>query len=323
MFPQEIYDYPLYITLSFRPCPLGFHLSQNECDCLPILQLIPTVECNIQGPNITRRGSVWIGSYNNGTVAVSKYCPLHYCITDTIELLLDDQNYKHAGILCGGCQHGLSLALGSDQCLQCSNAYVSLILPFALAGVLLVVFIKVLNLTVCQGAINGLIFYANVINANKYLYYDQATTNPITLFIAWFNLDVGIEMCFYDGLTAYARTWLQFVFPLYIWCLAGGIIFLANQSRRVAKILGNNGVPVLATLFLLSYAKLFTTIIKAVSYTTLTTTQGDKLVWSVDGNIDYLSPKHVPLICRCCSCSSVPVAAIHSPSTLWEISAQD
>ena len=315
-FPQEIYDYPLYITLSFRPCPLGFHLSQKKCDCLPILQLIPTVECNIQGPNITRGGSVWIGSYNNETFAVSKYCPLHYCITDTIELLLDDQNftnedvqcnYKHAGILCGGCQHGLSLALGSDQCLQCSNAYVSLILPFALAGVLLVVFIKVLNFTVCQGAINGLIFYANVINANKYLYYDQTTTNPITLFIAWFNLDVGIETCFYDGLTAYARTWLQFVFPLYIWCLAGGIIFLANQSRRVAKILGNNGVPVLATLFLLSYAKLFTTVIKAVSYTTLTTTQGDKLVWSVDGNIDYLSPKHVPLF----------VAAVAALLFLW------
>ena len=315
-FPQEIYDYPLYITLSFRPCPLGFHLSQNECDCLPILQLIPTVECNIQGPNITRGEAVWIGSYNNGTVAVSKYCPLHYCITDTIELLLDAQNftnedvqcnYKHAGILCGGCQHGLSLALGSDQCLQCSNAYVSLILPFALAGVLLVVFIKVLNFTVCQGAINGLIFYANVINANKYLYYDQTTINPITLFIAWFNLDVGIETCFYDGLTAYARTWLQFVFPLYIWCLAGGIIFLANQSRRVAKILGNNGVPVLATLFLLSYAKLFTTIIKAVSYTTLTTTQGEKLVWSVDGNIDYLSPKHAPLF----------VAAVAALLFLW------
>ena len=52
---------------------------------------------------------------------------------------------------------------------------------------------------------------------------------------------------------------------------------------------------VLATLFLLSYAKLFNTIISVISYTTLYTTQGKRLVWSVDGNVDYLGPKHAPL----------------------------
>ena len=61
--------------------------------------------------------------------------------------------------------------------------------------------------------------------------------------------------------------------------------------------MGNNGVPVLATLFLLSYAKLFNTIITAMSYTTLYTTQGRKLVWSADGNLDYVGPKHIPLFC--------------------------
>ena len=85
------------------------------------------------------------------------------------------------------------------------------------------------------------------------------------------------------------------MFPLYIWVIAGAIIFIAKYSNRVAKVMGNNGVPVLATLFLLSYAKLFNTIITAMSYTTLYTTQGWKLVWSADGNLDYLSPKHIPL----------------------------
>ena len=303
-FPIEIYTYPLYINVSFQPCPLGLTPYNSRCDCINLLQQIPSVECDIQGPSITRGGSVWIGTYGNQTVAVSKYCPLYYCKTETTELSLhapstnsshSQCNYRHAGILCGGCQRGLSLALGSEQCLQCSNAYISLILLFALAGILLIVFLKVLNFTVCQGNINGFIFYANVINANKHLYYEQTPTTPITLFIAWFNLDLGIETCFYDGLTVYARTWLQFVFPIYIWCLAGGIIFLANRSRRVAKLSGNNGVPVLATLFLLSYAKIFTTIIKIVTHTKLHTTEGDKLVWSVDGNIDYLGSKHAAL----------------------------
>ena len=56
-----------------------------------------------------------------------------------------------------------------------------------------------------------------------------------------------------------------------------------------------NGVPVLSTLFLLSYSKLFNTIITALSYTTLHTAQGQVLVWSADGNLDYLGSEHVPV----------------------------
>jgi len=40
-----------------------------------------------------------------------------------------------------------------------------------------------------------------------------------SVFIAWLNLDIGIETCFYDEMTAYSKTWLQFVFPVYIWLL--------------------------------------------------------------------------------------------------------
>ena len=115
------------------------------------------------------------------------------------------------------------------------------------------------------------------------------------MFIAWLNLDLGIETCFFNGLTAYGKTWLQFVFPLYIWSIAGLIVILAKHSDRVANVMGNNSVPVLATLFLLSYAKLFRTIISALSFTMLSTTHGSKAVWSADGNLDYLGPEHAPL----------------------------
>ena len=68
-------------------------------------------------------------------------------------------------------------------------------------------------------------------------------------------------------------------------------------------MMGNNSVPVLATLFLpvlatlflLSYAKLLRTIITAISFTMLSTTHGRKAVWSADGNLDYLGPEHAPL----------------------------
>ena len=235
----------------------------------------------------------------NDTVASTEYCPLNYCNEEEMNVTLNNSdsqcNYNHSGTLCGGCQYGLSLALGSAQCLSCSNSYLSLFIAFGVAGFALVFVIKVLDLTVSHGTMNGLIFYANIIKANEYIFYTRRHPNPLTLFIAWLNLDIGVETCFFNGLAAYGKAWLQFVFPLYIWSIAGLIIILAKYSNRVAMVMGNNSVPVLATLFLLSYAKLFRTIITVLSYTMLYTTHGQKAVWSADGNLDYLGPHHAPL----------------------------
>ena len=109
--------------------------------------------------------------------------------------------------LCGGCQPGLSLALGSSQCLDCSNNYnLALLILFALAGLALVFFIKVLNFTVAKGTINGLIFYANIVQANQAVFFPPGPAvglYPIKVFIAWLNLDLGITTCFFDGLDGY------------------------------------------------------------------------------------------------------------------------
>ena len=312
VFPKEMYHYPLYINISFQSCPSGFSLTTVppfKCDCNYLLRKMPGVKCKIQDQLICRVGSVWVGKYGNKLVAASKYCPLNYCKRQVVNITLmnttstehglassDIQcDNNHSGILCGGCKPGFSLALGSDRCLQCSNYYVFLLILYGLAGIILVLFIKILDLTISEGTLNALIFYANIIKANRYLYYNQTFLNPMTLFIAWLNLDLGIETCFVSGLTAYGRTWLQFVFPLYVWGIACLIIILAKYSRRVAKVIGKNGVPLLSTLFLFSYAKLFNTVLTALSYTTLYTTEGQVLVWSADGNIAYLGPEHAPL----------------------------
>ena len=302
--PMKYGHDPVYVTISLTPCPAGFMLTVDppfRCDCNQLLQDLRGVKCYIQDQTISRSGLVWIGTLKgyNGTVVTSEYCLLDYCSKEYINVTLSDPdsqcNYNHSGTLCGGCQPGLSLALGSAQCLPCSNRYLALLIPFALAGPALVFFIKLLGLTISQGTINGLVFYANIVKANDYIFLPQGQINPLTLFIAWINLDLGVETCFFNGLTAYTKTWLQFVFPLYIWSIAGLIIILAKYSDWVAKVMGNNSVPVLATLLLLSYAKLFRTIITALSYTLLYSSQGQKAVWSADGNVDYLGSKHAPL----------------------------
>ena len=301
VFPKEIYSDPVYINVSLRPCPPGFSLSKHvpfKCDCNQLMQQLPGVKCHIQDQTISRSGLVWISTDGNETVTASN-CPYNYCNREEIYITLEDPdsqcNFNHSGTLCGRCQPGLSLTLGTNHCLHCPNTHLALLLPFALAGVVIVCFIKVIDLTISQGTLNGLIFYANVVKANEYLLFTEKLASPLAVFIAWLNLDLGIETCFFNGLTAYGKTWLQFVFPLYIWSIASLIIIAAKYSDRVAKVMGNNSVPVLATLFLLSYAKLFRTIITALSFTMLSTAHGSKAVWSADGNLDYLGPEHAPL----------------------------
>ena len=115
-------------------------------------------------------------------------------------------------------------------------------------------------------------------------------------FIAWLNLDLGIPICFFDGLTTYVKTWLQFVFPLYVLALVGVMIFASNYSTRVTRLLGTNAVSVLATLVLLSYTKILRILITAFSFTTLTGSQDyHSVVWLADGNIKYFEPKHAIL----------------------------
>ena len=302
--PIKYLNNPVYVNILILPCPPGFKVTAElpyRCGCNQILQSLNGVSCHIQDQTIVRSGLVWVGTLNNDneTVAASEYCAYDYCKREESNVTLSEPdsqcNYNHSGTLCGECQPGLSLALGSAQCLPCSNKYLALLIPFVLAGPAVVFLIKLMDLTISQGTINGLIFYANIVKANKYMLIPYGHTNPLTLFIAWLNLDLGVETCFFHGLTAYTKTWLQFVFPIYIWSIAGLIIILAKYSDRVAKVMGNNSVPVLATLFLLSYAKLFRTIITALSYTMLYNSQDHKAVWSTDGNVDYLGPKHAPL----------------------------
>ena len=156
-----------------------------------------------------------------------------------------------------------------------------------------------------MGTINGLIFYANIVWVNNANFLKTPKTfglkifqQVLAVFTAWLNLDLGIETCFFHGMDAFIQTWLQFAFPFYIWMIVGVIIYLSRRSIMVVKLVGSSAVSVLATLFLLSYAKLQRTVITAFSFTYLQNYYGDGsplAVWLYDGNIPFLQGKHIAL----------------------------
>ena len=292
------------VSIQFLECPTGLYLdSSGSCNCNPVIGSAPNAKCNVSWPDtpVRRSGNIWLtyDTQYNCTIA-KENCPFDYCNSSTLYLSLDDPDtqcmHNRSGTLCGGCQPGLSLMLGSNRCYYCNNSYLSLIIVFILAGIALVAFLLVFNTTVSVGSINGLLFYANTVKLNEVFYFPYGVNvKVLSQFIAWLNLDFGIETCFFNGLDGYWKTWLQFVFPIYIWLLIGAIIIGSYYSGRLSRVFGNNTVPVLATLILMSYSKLLHTITNVLMITNIKCGEKEWSVWSVDANIHYFSYKHLLL----------------------------
>ena len=281
-------------------CPLGFVLRGFKCECHQMLQTA-SVRCDINTQRFTRSGSVWIGMGSDEEgLLTHMHCPNAYCKLQETDLNLTSPDvqcaFGHSGVLCGSCESGLALMLGSSKCQYCSNIYLLLILPFLAVGVLLVIILGRVNLTVASGTMNGVIFYANVVKASSNALISNSVSRYFLILFAWLNLDLGIETCFFSHLDMFWKVFLQFAFPLYIWLLVAAIILLSRYSTVAARLSGSNSVPVLATLFLLSYAKVLATIIVAFSFTSLEAEKISPLVWLHDGNLRFLQGKHIALV---------------------------
>ena len=307
---ENFFYIPVFVEVGLLPCPVGFQLVRGRCVCHQILLENNIDTCSFYNGTalILRPAPFWVGLPNetNSPILVNPHCPFDYCKLEDINITAESPNtqcqYQRSGILCGSCHEGLSVILGSSECKTCSNIYLVSIGIFVLMGVSLVIMVTLLNMTVSVGTLNGLVFFANILQANRTTFLPPTTSHTSALvaflsaFIAWVNLDLGIPMCFFDGLTSYVKTWLQFVFPLYILALVGAIIIASNYSTRVTRLLGTNAVSVLATLVLLSYTKILRILITAFSFTTLTGSQSyHSVVWLADGNLKYFEPKHAIL----------------------------
>lgn len=292
----------LLIEVHTKECPIGFHLKQvsMRCDCNHFLEEY-SVACFIDEDinNIERTSPVWIG-YDKirGRILAHDSCPFGYCTLDSVNLsLLHGTDLQcqlgHSGILCGGCKENLSAVFGNQACRVCSNKYLSLLLVFFLAGLVLVAVMIYGNLTISQGKFNGLILYANIVRVHHSVFFPPQHVNVITVFIAWLNLDLGIETCFYNKMDAYTRVWLQYAFPAYIWLLVLSIIILGHYFKFAAKLFGSNAIQVLATLLLLSYTKIQRIVLESWSSTLVRHENGSMYVWLIDGNVQFLKGKHI------------------------------
>ena len=298
-------------TIVLQPCPKGFILHpQGYCQCDPILSShIPSLTtCDIDHQTIPRPANSWISAHtinNSHSYHVSLHCPFDYCLPHSSKLNLstpDSQcQFNRSDVLCGQCQHCLSTVFGSSQCKHCPSVYLLIIIPIGIAGVVLVLLLFVLNLTVANGNINPFLFYVNIISINISILF-QRDKSGIHAIVALTNLDLGIETCFYNGMDDYTKMWLQLVFPIYLIFIATLLIITSRYSTTIQRLTAHRALPVLATLFLLSYTKVLLTVSNVMfSYTSITDLPSNHttLVWSVDTSVPLFGVKFTILFIVC------------------------
>ena len=297
-------------------CPIGFQKTMDnakgcDCVCTALLELYIT-RCNYTRETITKKGTTaWItylSIKNTSDYLIHPYCPMDYCFPpDTaVEINLNIPNgaaaqcaHNRSGLLCGACSPGLSLSLGSSRCLQCHAYWPGVLLAIffssLLAGISLVASLLILNLTVATGTLNGLIFYVNIVTLNQDKFFPS--TSIITVFISWFNFELGIDSCFFDGMDFYWKTWIQLSFPAYILLLVVLVIIISEHSVRFAEMVAKrNPLATLNTLILLSYVKFLRTIILAFSFAILNYSDSSHpVIWWPDATVGYFSGKHIVL----------------------------
>ena len=305
-------EMPEMFYVEIKPCPKGFTLitSIKACYCDPLLNndKLSITSCNINDATILRPANSWIFAETvniSHSYDVSPQCPFDYCLPHPSHLNLSDPDsqcqFKRSGVLCGECKQGLSTVFGSSRCKHCSNLYVFTIIPIAIAGIVLVIMLFTFNLTVTNGIINTLIFYVNIISINYSQFCFDSHSLDCTI-LSLFNLDLGIETCFYDGMDGYTKMWLQLAFPSYLMIIAFTLIIGSRHSTKLQRLTANRVLKVLATLFLLSYTKVLLTTCQVLFFFSPVThlpSNHTTLVWSVDTGVMLFGVKFCILYSVC------------------------
>ena len=232
-----------------------------------------------------------VGSILNTTGIAVVYIRHHTTAENLTGNIFINNSAPYEILISSVCRPGLSRSLGSSRCIPCSDHWrrelIGIVAASFVAGIALVIFMLTLNLTVAVGTLNGILFYANILAVNADIYFLPSTTpNFVTVFISWLNLDIGFDVCFPKGsnLGIFAvdvlyKSLLQLAFPIYVIFLVIIVIVASERSSKFGKIIGKgNPVAVLATMILISLAKLLNATIVSLSLAYLQPAYGSRNV---------------------------------------------
>ena len=288
--------------LELNNCYAGFRFSTEQltCECMdPVKdeQARGVSHCDPDGKSLYVKQGYWAGEVDDKFFTF--VCPDGYCNSDESKayyLYHKDQvcerHRKPGSILCGQCDAGYTVAIGSEHCKnKCTNWYLLLLIPYALGLLLIVMGIMLINLDVFTGYLNAWVYSYQVM---RYLAPDGFQFNCFSEFVIAltnFQIKVGSNsFCLVKGLDDADKLMVMYLIPVYVIAI---VVLLAKMvsafpnwcfSRRVrAPFRG------ICTILVLCYTDITYISLRILRYAKF----GSKLVVYVNGDIEYFSRKHL------------------------------
>ena len=240
------------IKLKVSDCPLGFELQSKRCVCSKFLDYIGIDHCEISSKTdnaistIERPEMTWLGFVSKSkhnlysVIGVAETCYL-YCalkksdtvfVVNSTSITTANSNKpsnstslclnNREGPLCSQCSPGYSVVFGSNECKQCSNWWLLILIVYAVAGPLFICLLYALKLTLTTGTLNGIIFCAQLFEVIDLPQSKFDITS--TIIKAFLLFEVDNPHCFYDGMTEIWKSGITLLYPVNTIC------FNFNQS---------------------------------------------------------------------------------------------
>lgn len=297
------------LKVTLTGCNLGFVHSELECVCDERLAS-HSVSCDTT-THFTVDQGLWLGPIHESTNASNNdltvaSCVLNYCKTDATNVRSGEwesqcaEGFHRSGLLCGRCEDGYSIQLGTNICAKCTNWYLFLLILFVVLGFLVVYVVSLLQVSVAEGFFVSILFYSNIITLYSVYFDETYRVTGIYFLTSFLTFNFGIESCFYDGMDSLALISLQLAFVGYISILTIIQIVIAkyvnlpkwlyNQHQRYSPS------KRLATLITMSYVSIVQASFGILSFTVVKTFDGEMHVrWYIDPTVPYFQGLHVLL----------------------------
>ena len=344
----------LTLAVQLQQCPPGYihDTKSRKCICSISSEFSykGIYSCNPDSFCAHIHNGYWIGYVDNDTEygLATGYCPFKFCFhtkklilrclpdtasnTSSLDRFVCGSN--RTGILCGKCRGNQSVHYhsGTYDCKSnklCKIGWLLYILSELLPLTIFFVFVIVFDISFTSGAVNGFIFFAQVMDSLHVTAYDffwfpplvSSLTDVHQFIYRIFNLDFfcinGLSFCLWEHASTLDILTFKFVTVTYALLLVIATIKLLNTFNfyRCCPFLKRNPeksyvIHGISALLVMCYARCTKVSLLILDSADLTS-RGQRYVSKVvfrQGNVDYFSKGHLPYAVPALACLATIVA---------------
>ena len=281
--------------ISLKRCPPGFEQSDlKTCSCLK--GQLGIANCTADAKNVFLRRGYWGGMVGDKKF-VTYPCPPHHCneyVSKNSAFKYDSGTICTVGrngssVLCGACNETYSVLLGNEECEQCSNTTLWLLLVFFILTTLLVLLVLRIEVSIFTTYLNTWLYSFQII---LYLVQEGQFLDPFISFViglANSRLRTNVGVCLFHGMNNLQKLGINYVLPAFVLLL---LFVLARIARcRPSCYINRNVSRAFCTLLVLCYTNVTRISLDILHYVPL----NEKWVLYDDGNIEFKDWKtHLP-----------------------------